>query len=228
MSTSVDRFGRVYAHPPGYIVEAGESKFKHRFGGVSWHIVSNPHSNDVPALLFVLDLADPRLSSLRTNSIPELPVCSYINCDLWRHEQIYEIHNATKEVFQLSGVTGDAYIMKDEDRLPNPLPEKKVYLREMKASEYPLDEGAYWKNTDDFLGGNTFFRLGGRPLWLQEARTVTCTCASDMKYVMSIGYEGWDGPYRYINQEPFFIGEAALYVFFCVSCLQIRVISQSS
>jgi hypothetical protein len=65
---------------------------------------------------------------------------------------------------------GGVNVLDNEDRMPNPLPEKVINLREMNSSEYPIDEESYWENTDDFLGGNSFFRVAGNPLWLQDPK----------------------------------------------------------
>jgi hypothetical protein len=229
MSKFADKFGSQYAKPVGYVVEPDDcSTYGHIFGGSSWEVVDTQPIADGPALLFVLDLSDPKLSCLDINSLKLLPICSYINSDVWLHEQVYKIHDHPKEVLLLSKTTGNVHTSDEEDRMPNPLPEKKIDLREMKDSEYPVNEESYWKNTDDFLGGLSFFRVSQNPLWLQEIKMVQCSCRSEMKHVMSIGYEGWGGPFQYICGMPFFLGESALYVYFCDSCSESRVISQSS
>ncbi len=229
MTIFSDKFGSQYSKPIGYVVEPKNNLvYKHRFGGSSWKVVDALAIDDGPALLFVLDLSDPKLSGLGINSLKELPICSYINSDIWQHEQVYKINGETKEVLLLSKNTENVSILENEDRMPNPLPEKIVEIRGMKDAEYPLDEDSYWKNTDDFLGGQSFFRVAGNPLWLQELKKVHCSCCSEMNHVMSIGYEGWDGPYQYIDGMPFSLGESALYIYFCDKCSELRVISQSS
>lgn len=229
MNNFSDKFGSQYSEPLGYIVEPeSTSEYKHRFGGSSWKVIDNQPIEDGPALLFVLDLSDPKLSGFSTDSLTELPICSYINSDVWLQEQTYKINSDTKEVLLLSNNLIGANTLDDEDRLPNPLPEKAVVLREMKDSEYSIDEKSYWENTNDFLGGQSFFRVAGNPLWLQAPKSVKCSCCSEMNYVMSIGYEGWGGPFQYVDEKPFFLGESALYVHFCSSCSELKVISQLS
>lgn len=229
MSNFSDKFGPQYSQPTGYIIEPEKfSAYKHRFGGTSWKVIDAQSIDDGPALLFVLDLSDPKLSGLGINSLKGLPICSYINSDIWLKEQVYQINDNTKEVLLLSKKTEDVNILDDEDRMPNPLPEKKVDLREMKNSEYPIDENLYWENTDQFLGGQSFFRVAGNPLWLQGSKKIYCSCCSEMDHVMSVGYEGWGGPFQYVDDMPFFLGESALYIFFCADCLKLKVISQSS
>ena len=230
MGNFADRFGPQYLRPKGYVVESGVSSgYKHRFGGASWKVVDEQSVEDGPALLFVLDLSDPKLSMLGVSSLKEeLPICSYINSDVWLHEQVFKIDESAREVLLLKKSTGSVNILDDEDRMPNPLPEKLIDLREMNSSEYPVDEETYWENTDDFLGGNSFFRVAGNPLWLQEPEKIDCSCGTEMKFVMCIGYEGWGGPFQYIADMPYFLGESALYIYFCDNCTELRVISQTS
>ncbi|PJG57600.1 hypothetical protein [Aeromonas cavernicola] len=229
MSNFSDKFGPLYAMQKGYVVESeNTSDYTHKFGGSSWNIIDEQPVEDGPALLITLDLSDPKLSGLGIKSVNEIPVCSYINSDVWLHDQVYKVNNITKKVSLLSKNSTSINIFHDEDRMPNPLPEKLIRLREIKDSEYPIDEGSYWENTDEFLGGKSFLRVAGKPLWLQEPRKVCCSCNASMTHLMSIGYEGWGGPFEYIDSMPFFIGEAALYAFFCDKCSILKVISQTS
>lgn len=116
----------------------------------------------------------------------------------------------------------------EESEFPHPLPERNIDLMSLKADLYPIDEEKYWKATDDFLGGKSFFRVAGCPLWLQEPEIVKCLCNDKMVHIMSIGYENWLGPFQYLEDKPFFIGETALYAFFCDKCCILKIISQSS
>lgn len=223
------RFGSQYSMAKGYVVECEKtSDYKHRFGGSSWKIVDNTPIEDGPALLMVLDLCDPRLSGLGISSLDELPICSYINCDVWLQEQVYKVDSRTKEVLLISQKAISKGTLDDEDKMPNPLPEKFIDLREMSDLEYPIDEDSYWRNTDDFLGGRSFFRVAGNPLWLQEPKKINCSCKTQMSFIMCMGYEGWSGPFQYIDKMPFFLGESALYFYYCDSCGELRVISQTS
>jgi hypothetical protein len=229
MNKLSEKFGSSYLKPIGYVVESeGLCDHKHKFGGNSWEIIDNQPISDGPVLLFVLDLSDPKLLPLDIVSLSELPICSYINSDVWLQEQVYKVNENTKEILLISKTSEKVITLDDKDRLPSPLPEKEIDLREMKSSEYPTDEDSYWRNTNEFLGGQSFFRVAGSPLWLQDAKNVQCSCCSDMTYVMSIGYEGWGGPFKYVEQMPFFLGEAALYVYFCDKCTELKVICQTS
>ncbi len=225
-----DKFGASYSNSVGFIAEISEddADFQHLFGGESWKVIDKNPIADGPALLFVLDLNDPKLCSLDIKGLRELPICSYINSDVWLNEQTFKINANKNEVLLISKSSKNINVADVEDFLPNPLPKKGIKLRKMKDSEYPVDEKSYWENTDDFLGGGSFVRVCGSPLWLQEVSPTKCSCNSNMKHIMSIGYEGWGEDFQYIDNAPFFIGEAALYVFFCDSCLEMKVISQVS
>jgi hypothetical protein len=45
------------------------------------------------------------------------------------------------------------------------------------------------------------------------SKKIDCSCGTEMKFVMCIGYEGWGGPFQYIDDMPFFLGESALYIY---------------
>jgi hypothetical protein len=98
----------------------------------------------------------------------------------------------------------------------------------MNNNEYPLSEQEYWKAVDDFVGGNSFIRILGPPVWLEEPVEVDCTCGLSTRYISSIGYESPKDSGGIVGGEPFFIGEGALYFFLCDSCLITTVISQST
>lgn len=222
-----EKFGTQYMMPKGYVVEPKASlKYKHRFGGSSWSIVDDSVVGTGPTLLFVLDLVDPKLSDLiKPSSLDELPICSYINSDISMYEQIYKVNGETKEVLLIDKhVSNNSF--HNEDGFSIPLPERAIDLRDMVDSEYPVTEQLYWDNTDEFLGGQSFIRVMGSPLWIQEPVNMQCSCNSKMSFVMGIGYEAWNGPYQYFDREPFFLGESALYFFYCNKCHLLKVISQ--
>lgn len=156
-------------HKKGYILETDKiSKYKHIFGGESWSYLDKNPLNDKPILLFVLDLKDSKLSFLRVDGLEEIPIFSYLNSDLWYQPQIYKINPEDKSVFFTDKKNHIEYMQSDEDKIMNPIPPKCVSLREMKLSEYVTDEDSYWKNSDEFLGGDSFIRILGEPLWIQN------------------------------------------------------------
>jgi hypothetical protein len=80
--------------------------------------------------------------------------------------------------------------------------------------------------SDTFVGGEGFIRVLGAPLWLQEPLDIACQCGDRFAYAASIGYEvGLRGT---VPDQPFFIGEGALYFFVCKRCLRVAVRSQST
>ncbi|MBV2132660.1 hypothetical protein KRX52_07560 [Pseudomonas sp. MAP12] len=223
----MSKFGLNYRYPAGYAVEVGEqSSYNHRFGGSSWKVIDPQPLEDGPALLLVLDLTDPRLSAMAAKHRYELPVCSYINSDLWVEEQVYRFDEESKTVWLVHKTSNECYTLPEEDRFPTPLPETRIALRELQPAELPLDEDSYWRNTDDFLGGSVVFRVMGSPLWLDAPEEVKCSCGRHMTHIVGIGYENWNGPFHFLDQIPFFLGEAALYAFACPVCPELRVISQ--
>ncbi|WP_394393052.1 hypothetical protein [Shewanella woodyi] len=229
MSDFSNRFGNKFLSSNGYILEKGiDTSPLHLFGGSSWKVIDDEPYEGGPILLFVLDLKDPKLSSFAFEGLDEFPIVSYLNCDAWLAEQTYQIKPEEKTIYLKSKGKEVGYILPDEDKLPNPLPEVELSLRNMSNSEYPIDENSYWKNTDDFLGGESFVRVAGMPLWLQEPRDIKCSCGKEMVYVMGLGYEGWNEPFKLLSDEPFCFGEGALYAFYCSECFELKVISQTS
>jgi len=107
--------------------------------------------------------------------------------------------------------------------LPNPLPEKRVRLREMLSDEYPVDEETFYKAFDKYCRGTAFIRVLGQPLWdsPESPDDLTCPqCQQVMEYVVGIGYERRP---NFIDARPFFIGETFLYFFLCSRCLLLQV-----
>jgi hypothetical protein len=222
----MEKFGKQYAGVQGWIAQLGTGPFTHRFGGNSWGV--SGEDAIMPSLLLTLDLTDPRLYALKVTGLDQLPLASYVNSDGWAGKQVYQVdpdHRcvrlATREVPVPLGLPSEL-------AFPMPLPEHRLILREMSMSELPIDEDAYWRACDSFLGGQSFLRILGPPLWLQEPEALRCTCGRDLQYVAAVGYENYDSQDGYISGRAFFIGEAALYFHLCKACLQIVVISQPS
>lgn len=229
MASYDEKFGPKFSSSPGFIVEAAkDARFGHKFGGSTWDIVDAQLVDDGPALLLTLDLSDPKLSEVSPNGLLELPIVSYINNDIWLEEQTYKIEPSSKTVTMLRKSRHVGYTLSGDDKLPQPLPERQVTLRPMNSSEYPTDEGLYWENTDEFLGGKSFLRVVGHPLWTQNECDVACRCGEKMTFVLGLGYEGWEEPFIFMEDQPLFLGEAALYAFYCDKCLELKMISQSS
>lgn len=216
------KYSTEYGQWQGYKLLPDKGAYAHRFGGASWK------SHD-KSLLITLDLSDPRLKELRACGLSELPLCSNLNAGGWENSQKYRINPDKKEIVVIdnsnNGLHGEE---PDDNMLPNPLPSLPVKLEGLLPDEYPIDESHYWRCCDEFLGGNTYFRILGKPIWLQSPQWPQSDSGDMMSFVMCMGYESWDGPFHYLDDRPLFIGEGALYFFFCNSSLTVTVISQSS
>lgn len=227
MSALKTRFSQLYRSQSGYISKPGDDQYHHRFGGDSWEI-NTPEGCDRPALLIVFDLNDDRLSSIGETEFCELPLCSYINSDCWiaRHDYIIDFDKKKVLFHSCNNPTG--FELTAEDKFTLPLPERRLCLDNMDESDYPVDEDSYWNCTDEILGGDKYIRVLGMPLWLQEPEDVRCNCGKDKTFIATIGYENWDGPYRLLDDKPFFFGEGVIYFFYCNACKSISVISQTT
>jgi len=212
------------AEPRGRIGQVGMGEYLHRFGGNSWAVVDPNHSDDLPVLLLVLDLSDPRLAHAAGGRLRWLPLCSYINNDVWSERQIYTISPQSQTVIATQHVM-PRFHLDDSVKYEIPLPEKPLRLRAMTEDEYPTDEERYWNACNGFIGGSSFIRVSGPPLWLQWVQVESCECGKNMDYVAAIGYEGTA---VFLEHRPFFIGEGALYFFLCQPCLKVSVICQDS
>lgn len=223
-----DRYGPEFTTFKGWIADLGEDTYHHKFGGLSWHAIDPSAVYGGPTILLTLDLADPKLANLTAGGIDELPLCSYINCDVWLSTQLFQIDPGARTATLVSRQTDSPRPLESEDKFPNPLPEKCITLRPMKGDEIPADENSYGKACDSFLGGPAFIRVWGPPVWLQYIEVHKCACGLPMGYVCSVGYENYDKPAGFVPNKAFFIGEAGLYFFLCKVCLKVAVTSQPS
>jgi len=221
------RYGPQMSAPQGWIARLGQDPFAHTFGGNSWDVADVNNKLSRPTLLMTLDLTDPRIGLPRISALQSLPICSHINCDAWTARQTYQIEPASKRVTLLAENTSPEPL--DEvDLFPDPLPESRITLDKMELDDCPLNEDAYWKACDRFLGSSSFIRVLGPPLWLQWVEEETCECGLPMEYICGIGYEDYQRPSGIIPNKAFYIGDAALYFFLCPHCLKVVVTSQPS
>jgi hypothetical protein len=221
------KYGTYYKNRKGYKVKPGASKYNHIFGGSDWTVVDKSISFDGPELLLTLDLHDPYLDILKRPGLIELPLCSYLNSNIWEDEQIFQIIPENKEIHLISKAITTPNETLEADKLPNPLPRRDVYLEVLNYDESPLDEDSYWDACDMFLGGTDFIRVL-QPLWLQNVEFHKCTCGKEMIFTACIGYENYEITEGFIGNRPFFLGEGALYFFLCPECLIIKSTCQSS
>lgn len=222
-----NKYGPHFKNKKGYKVKIGHKNYTHSFGGTDWTVVDKNKSFDGPALLLTLDLNDSCVKSLKSSRLAEIPLCSYLNCNVWEEEQIFKIIPEKQEVYLISKLKFNPEMAALDDKLPNPLPKKDVYLEDLNLDEYPLDEDSYWDACDTLLGGNDFIRIL-QPVWLQNVETQQCSCGKQMIFTACIGYENYEISNGFIANIPFFLGEAALYFFFCPDCLIVKSTCQSS
>lgn len=222
-----NKYGSHFKNKKGYTVKIGKNHYSHCFGGNDWTVLDKNQSLDSPALLLTLDLNDPSLKMLKTAKLEELPLCTYLNCSIWEKEQVFRIIPEKREVELIHKEIINPEIAFDEDKLPNPLPKRDIYLSELNIEDYPLNEDSYWDACDSLLGGVDFIRIL-QPIWLQNTEVQKCSCGNQMIFTACIGYEDYDISDGFIGHSPFFIGEAALYFFFCPDCLIVKSTCQSS
>src|SRR3954471_9472666 len=91
-------YGSSYSKHGGGISHPGTSPFRHRFGGDSWLTDDANPIETKPSLILTLDVADPILAGLRAMQLDELPLCSYVACDLGSSAQFYRIDKRAKRV----------------------------------------------------------------------------------------------------------------------------------
>ncbi len=224
--STLARYG-PHMRAQGYVARRGGDNYHHVFGGNRWNTANECPVCHGPVVLLNLDLSDPRLASLSSPTLRELPVCSCINCDAWTGRQVYEIDGTKRKVTLVRREIAEATPLAEVDQFPVPLPETTLSLHALSAEEMCVDEASYWTACDQFLGGNSFIRVLGAPVWLEYAEEEFCDCGQQMLCFCSIGYEAYEKT-SLLPDRPFFFGEGALYFFFCKHCLRVHVSSQSS
>jgi hypothetical protein len=196
------KFGPTYSKEIGWVGCLGKGAFAHRFGGQSWSaIIQEERQHLSPVLLVVLDLGDSRLAPLRSTSLTELPLFSVVHPEAINARQVYEVLTGDRriqfiEVQECKPALGDLL-------LSGPPRECPITLREMTAGEIPADDEHYWEACDSFVGGNSFLRVLGPPIWLQWVEEEICGCGRVMHYFAGIGYEDWNSSGTFLEEEPF-------------------------
>ena len=211
----------------GCIGMLGPGAYKHKFGGSSWRVHTTPSAIDRPLVLVTLDVDDPCVSRFRKPGQKEIPLCSYINSDAWVNRQDYEIDYRNHTILEVRSKQATEALPPGL-ALPNPLPEKPLHLRPMTAAEIPTDDASYWSACDTFVGGSSFIRIAGPPLWLQDPVVPKCFCGNPCDYIGAIGYENPEEFEGFVSGRPFFFGEGALYFFVCKNSMHLIVLSQST
>jgi hypothetical protein len=211
----------------GLMAALGSGPCPHRFGGTSWKVVTPAGATPRPTLLLAIDLRDPNVQHVlsteeRAYADHELPVVT--RSDLMGDRQTYEYDPMRRSVVFVGGPWSPAC----EPALPPELAERSISLRPVGPQD--LREGSD-DLFDAFLGGPAWLRVGGEPLWRTDPEAVTCTCGVPMLPLVWIGHESlraWraSGTARFLDDEPFFLGELALYFFVCLRCRRVTVVTQ--
>lgn len=211
----------------GWIAQLGEDEFSHCFGGDDWTLIDSNEVFGGPSLLVSLDLTDPKLETVKPEGFKRLPICSYVNCDFWIEPQRYKVVPESNEVVLIQRSSSFTTILEPPMNYENPLTSRSIVLREMTREEIVVDESDYWTVSDTFLGGSSFIRILGDPLWLQGPEASRCECGEELLHVCSLGYD-YPLSSGFTGERPFFIGETALYFFLCRDCREMVVLSQPS
>ena len=202
-----------------YIATVGKGAYNHTFGGATWTISSPARGTPAPALLLTLDLRAPLLGGSHDEGV--VPLCSRVDVvSLARQRYRFDARTGT---VQFLGEPWESEL--DPEDLPStPFPEVPLRLRPAMGRETLASPGCDAQDT--FLGEDSFVRVGGEPLWVDEPERARCACGVAMDYVACVGYEGEAG--RLGGDEPFFLGELALYFFRCRRCAIVEVIAQAT
>lgn len=212
----------------GYVVIPKAGTYNHTFGGTEWTVVDDTAFHDGPALLFSLDLRDPKLSALSCQKLESLPLCSYINSSLMQEPQEFLILPAEHKVLMTFKCLTDKTAYNNTCPVPNPLPSKQISLRPLNSNEYPVDRNSYSCCLEAMDGGAPFIRILNVPIWDENKsypKSVICgNCMGKMIHALCMGYENF-AEQSYIPNENLFLGEFILYFFFCSKCLRVQVLS---
>lgn len=224
--SQLKRKQRPYLAQPGWIAMPGGQDAPHLLGGSTWRIMTGAGPLPAPSLLLSLDLRCIPLPLLSMGA-SHLPLATHLNCDPGSQLQEYQFDEQWRRINWLAGWCAEDQVLAPDDRLPEPLPERRVTLRPMRPDEIPDTEEHYWSACSSFIGGDGFLRILGAPVWLQEPIEMSCSCGQPMQYVASLGYEAYDGPSLFLEgAQVLFVGEMAYYFFCCWSCRRVRVASQ--
>jgi hypothetical protein len=205
-----------------WIAEAGEDEWGHRFGGTRWTFALPEGSAPAPMLLMTLDLADPRLawSGARPLPLAELPLALHVDDTLARQRYVIEEPAARRARFAGPPWSHETYVEPDESAV-----ERRLRLRAARGAEL----GARDAVIDTLLGGSGFLRIGGAPVWVQDAEEVRCECGGAVDLAASIGYQSLGARDGLLASDgPLFLGELVAHFFVCWPCRAVTVVSEST
>ena len=210
---------------PGFIATTQEGNLSTcRFGGAGWSATGPRPDLGNLALLVTLDFGNPVLGqAVKGECNGEIPLFSLINLDGIVPLQEYKLDHGTKHVM-FKPFDANLTLLPMQHRLPIPLPESALRLREMQASELFVDEASYWVAMDSFLGGQGVIRLFGPPLYIDDI----APDKDGFTHLAGIGYESPGRPDGLLGSQPFFPGEVAQYFFISRDWKTVRVITQAT
>lgn len=211
----------------GLMAVLGGGAFRHRFGGTSWRVVVPDGATPLPTLILTIDMRDPAVHQVlpaeaRAYADHALPVVS--RSDLMGDRQHYGYDPSARTVV----FAGESWSPACEPALPSEIPERSISLRGVGPQDLrPGSDDPF----DAFLGGPAWLRVGGDPLWRTDPDSVACGCGVPMVPLVWIGHEsmrawGESRAARFLDDEPFFLGELALYFFVCLRCRRVTVVTQ--
>jgi len=216
-------YGEHYRSSGG-IVDLVGGAYDHRIGGDSWTFTGVLRSGDRPSLILSLDLRDPICHSLNWRREGDLPLCSMLTECQYVNPQYFEIHSEARRihVLEFSRPTNMPFF----PQYLGPLPLVPVSLDPMRESDFPTSRELYWSISDEFVGGDRFFRVSPVPFWLQGVQHLSCRCGQEMQPVACQGYPNQRSPTPI--EDLLFFGEFGLYWFLCKTCSILGVIMQST
>ncbi len=210
---------------PGFIANRKEGDPSTcRLGGEAWTATGPRPDLGNPALLVTVDCRTPVLhQAINGECSVEIPLFSHLNLAGIIPQQEYELDHAAQHA-TFKPFDAKVALLPMRDRLPIPLPESPLRLREMRADELWTDEASYWVALDSFLGGQGVIRLFGPPPYIDYV----APAKDGYRYFAGIGYESPSQTDGLLGSEAFIPGEVAQYFFISRDWKTIRVITQAT
>lgn len=221
-------FGPHWKDKKGYRVVEGIDKYNHKFGGNDWNVPVCKLCNEPMHQIFTFDLEDPKLNDINIEGITEIPLVSCLNCSTSWDTQVFKLNPQNKSIEIISQDDIENWTQDDEDKIPYPLPNIKMSLKEMTQDDIPIDIIKY-ENAIELFGTEYLCRILGAPLYAQEPLNRECPgCKKEMNYIATVSGESYYNSFNLIKEVDFTIGEMYLYFTICKECLTIKVECQGT
>jgi len=202
-----------------------QTRYSHKFGGTDWFIKEDHPLYGGAHLLLTLDLNDPLLVLPKKTEWSVLPIVSYINCSVYTYSQEYTIDEKTRTVNLFRSGCEDKDVELYDEGFPRPSPEVALELKELDEQEIPTSKENFYFALNQLIGGKSYFRVGGKPLWIYEVVDVCC-CGKEMFHLATLGYSGKADEIERVLEGGFFLGEVVLSFFVCATCYTVRCVFQ--